>query len=260
MTAHASEHLGVPLHRSPGIRPSRRRAEVELARDRVDLGDAVEVGDGLGRIRAVRDFQIVNGGQTTASIASCLRRDGADLSLVDVPMKLTVVPPAALDDLVPLISKFANTQNRIQEADFSANHPWHIALERLSRTTWTRPAEGAPRGTRWYYERTRGQYNIDGSRIYQIDNSSHLRAFDTDTGKELWELPLSTLQKAPPVLADGKIYVGNEEGLITVIRAGDTFEVLAENDLADYMLSSPAISDSRIFLRTEHFLYAIGKR
>src|SRR5207249_354780 len=121
----------------------------------VDLED---VGAGLARIRAVRDFQVVNGGQTTASIASCMRRDGADLSLVDVPMKLTVVPPAALDDLVPLISKYANTQNRIQEADFSANHPWHIALERLSRATWTRPTEIAPRGTRWYYERSRGQY------------------------------------------------------------------------------------------------------
>jgi hypothetical protein len=153
--------------------------------------DLDEVGGGLGRIRAVRDFQIVNGGQTTASIASCLRRDGADLSLVDVPMKLTVVPPAALDDLVPRISKFANTQNRIQEADFSANHPWHIALERLSRETWTRPTEGAPRGTRWYYERSRGQYADEvaaqatpaGRRTFRRDNPSAQKFTKTDLAK-----------------------------------------------------------------------------
>jgi hypothetical protein len=154
----------------------------------VDLED---LGDGLARIRAVRDFQVVNGGQTTASVASCLRRDGADLSLVDVPMKLTVVPPAALDDLVPLISKYANTQNRIQEADFSANHPWHIALERLSRAAWTRPTELAPRGTRWYYERSRGQYADEvaaqatpaGKRAFRRDNPSAQKFTKTDLAK-----------------------------------------------------------------------------
>ncbi len=68
----------------------------------------------LGQIRIVKDFQIVNGGQTTASIASCARRDKADLQNVSVPMKLTVVPRAMLDGLVPKISRYANTQNRIQ--------------------------------------------------------------------------------------------------------------------------------------------------
>lgn len=153
--------------------------------------DLDKVGDGLARIRAARDFQVVNGGQTTASIASCLRRDGADLSSVEVPMKLTVVPPAALDDLVPLISKFANTQNRIQEADFSANHPWHIALERLSRATWTRPTSIAPRGTRWYYERSRGQYVDEvaaqatpaGRRTFRRDNPSVQKFAKTDLAK-----------------------------------------------------------------------------
>lgn len=106
-------------------------------------------------------------------------------------MKLTVVPPAALDDLVPLISKFANTQNRIQEADFSANHPWHIALERLSRATWTRPTEVAPRGTRWYYERSRGQYADEaaaqatpaGRRAFRRDNPSSQKFTKTDLAK-----------------------------------------------------------------------------
>lgn len=153
--------------------------------------DLEEIGEGLARIRSAHDFQVVNGGQTTASIASCMRRDGADLSLVDVPMKLTVVPPEALDELVPLISKFANTQNRIQEADFSANHPWHIALERLSRSTWTRPTEAAPRGTRWYYERSRGQYADEvgaqttpaGKRLFRRENPSSQKFTKTDLAK-----------------------------------------------------------------------------
>jgi hypothetical protein len=117
-----------------------------------------DVGDGLARIRGVRDFQIVNGGQTTASIAAASRRDHTDLSSLSVAMKLTVVPSEMVDDLVPLIAKYANTQNRIQEADFSANHPWHVALERLSRETWTPSTAETPRGSRWYYERSRGQF------------------------------------------------------------------------------------------------------
>ena len=61
------------------------------------------------------------------------------------------------------------------------------------------------------------------------------------------------------MLADGKIYVTNEDGLTTVLEAGPMFEVLAENDLSDYTLSSPAISDGHIFMRTAQFLYSIGK-
>jgi outer membrane protein assembly factor BamB len=62
------------------------------------------------------------------------------------------------------------------------------------------------------------------------------------------------------VLADGKIYVTNEDGLTTVIAAGPKFQVLAENPLNDYTLSSPAISDGKIFIRTSNHLYAIGKK
>jgi len=150
-----------------------------------------EIGEGLARIRSAQDFQIVNGGQTTASISSCMRRDAADLSQVAVAMKLTVVPQEALDELVPRISKFANTQNRIQEADFSANHPWHIALERLSRGTWTRPTSLAPRGTRWYYERSRGQYADEtgaqptaaGKRLFRRENPPSQKFTKTDLGK-----------------------------------------------------------------------------
>jgi outer membrane protein assembly factor BamB len=62
------------------------------------------------------------------------------------------------------------------------------------------------------------------------------------------------------VLADGRIYVTNEDGVTVVYKAGPAFEMLAENDLDDYSLSSPAISDGQIFIRTSKFLWAIGMR
>ena len=61
------------------------------------------------------------------------------------------------------------------------------------------------------------------------------------------------------MLADGKIYASNEDGLTTVIRAGPQFEILAENNLDEYTLSSPAISNGQIFLRTDFALWAIGQ-
>ena len=65
---------------------------------------------------------------------------------------------------------------------------------------------------------------------------------------------------ASPVLADGKIYVTNEDGVTSVIKAGPQFEVLAENDLAEYCLSSPAVSEGQLFIRTSGHLYCIGQR
>lgn len=145
----------------------------------------------LAEIRVIRDFQIVNGGQTTATIASCARRDRADLGAVTVPMKLTIVPKNMLDSLVPQISRYANTQNRIQDSDFSANDPWHIALERLSRSTWTRATPESQRGTRWFYERSRGQYadavssnpTPAGRRLFRNENPPSQKFTKTDLAK-----------------------------------------------------------------------------
>ncbi|HET7463296.1 MAG TPA: AIPR family protein [Longimicrobium sp.] len=109
-----------------------------------------------------RGLQIVNGGQTTASIHRARKRDRMDLSKVHVAAKITRLPADRVEEMVPKISRFANTQNVIQEADFSSNEPFHITLERLSKTVWA-PGERS----RWFYERSRGQYrtamNIEGS-------------------------------------------------------------------------------------------------
>lgn len=109
-------------------------------------------------VARVEGFQIVNGAQTTASLFQAAKRDRKDISKVDVACKITVVDPAHFDDLVPWISRFANTQNKINEADFETNHPFHVRLEALSRTIWAPPVEQAQRQTKWFYERARGQY------------------------------------------------------------------------------------------------------
>jgi len=102
----------------------------------------------------------------------------------------------------------------------------------------------------------------DGKYFYSVNDRGIIWCLDAKTGQEIWggQRIKSATYSSSPVLADGKVYVTNEDGLTTVLKAGPKFEVLAENDLSDYTLSSPAISDGQIFLRTEHFLYAIGKR
>jgi hypothetical protein len=112
---------------------------------------------GLG-IARIKDLQIVNGGQTTASIHNAVRRDKADVDRVFVQAKITVVGQERLDEIVPLISRYANSQNRISEADFSANDPFHVQVEALSRSIWAPATDGTQRQTRWFYERARGQY------------------------------------------------------------------------------------------------------
>lgn len=115
-----------------------------------------ESGDGL-LLTQLRNLQIVNGGQTTASIHAAKRRN-ADLSKVFVQMKLSIVPPDKAIDIVPRISEYANSQNRVNAADFFANHPFHVRLEEFSRRMFAPSPDGTFRESKWYYERARGQY------------------------------------------------------------------------------------------------------
>jgi len=122
---------------------------------------------GQNCITRLKNFQIINGAQTTASLHSTYYKNKkqTDLSKIFIPVKLTVLKDQSrLDELVPQISKFANTQNKIDAADFSSNHPFHVALQELSRRIRVPPEPGSQVETRWYYERVRGQYLDDHSR------------------------------------------------------------------------------------------------
>lgn len=102
----------------------------------------------------------------------------------------------------------------------------------------------------------------DGKYFYIADDRGVMFCLDAKTGQAVWgpqRIKPGTYSSSP-VLADGNLYVTNEDGLTTVVKAGPKFEVVAENNLNDYTLSSPAISDGQIFMRTAQYLYCIGKR
>lgn len=102
----------------------------------------------------------------------------------------------------------------------------------------------------------------DGTYFYSVNDKGIVFCLDAKTGETVYgpERLVPGTYSGSPVLADGKIYITNEDGLTNVIKAGPQFEILAGNDLGDYTLSSPAISDGQIFIRTASALYAIGER
>lgn len=118
--------------------------------------------DGSIGIVSIQNLQIVNGGQTTASLLyasdAARKKRRADLSRVFVQMKLSVAEQRHLEEIVPKISRYANTQNKISEADFFSSHPLHLVLEKYSRGLTAPPRAGAIAGSKWFYERARGQY------------------------------------------------------------------------------------------------------
>lgn len=102
---------------------------------------------------------------------------------------------------------------------------------------------------------------VDGL-VYLCREDGTLLCLDAKTGKEQYpkaQRTHSDRYRASPVYADGKIYLTARGGMVTVVKAGPTFEVLASNDLGEAISSSPAISNGRIYLRTFDALYAIGK-
>jgi outer membrane protein assembly factor BamB len=102
----------------------------------------------------------------------------------------------------------------------------------------------------------------DGTYVYVVNDRGIMFCLDARTGKEIYgrqRLHPGTYSGSP-VLADGKIYITNEDGVTSVVKAGPGFEVLAENDFDDYTLSSPAISEGQIFIRTAKALWCIGNR
>lgn len=107
-----------------------------------------------------KDFQIINGGQTTASLSNARHRDAADLSQIYVQMKLTEVDTDAdkASELIRNISRSSNSQNKVTDADFFASHPFHIRMEQISRRLFAPALGGAQYETKWFYERARGQY------------------------------------------------------------------------------------------------------
>ncbi len=131
------------------------------------------------QLESLRDFQIVNGGQTTASLFYVWRDHPERVSKVFVQMKL-VVTAEDNADLVESISRYANTQNTVNEADFFATHPYHRALETHSRRVWAPAQAGQHRQNKWFYERSRGQY---ANELLKARTPSQKRKFELEYPK-----------------------------------------------------------------------------
>ncbi len=112
-------------------------------------------------IVSARDFQIINGGQTTASLSNTRHKDKADLCGIYVQMKLTEIDESDMDrstELVRNISRSSNSQNKVTDADFFSTHPFHIRMEQHSRRIFAPAEAGAQYETKWFYERAKGQF------------------------------------------------------------------------------------------------------
>ncbi|PLW72999.1 abortive phage resistance protein [Streptomyces sp. SCUT-3] len=147
-------------------------------------------------IRRLIGLQIVNGGQTTATLHHVLTRDKNDLSGVSVQMKLTLVPAGQLMEMVPRISEYSNTQNKVTLVDFSSNDKFHVDFERISRTLWAPSVDGSGPDTRWWYERARGSYAVEEAKYetpaakkkFKLANPTAKRFTKSDLAKyvNLW--------------------------------------------------------------------------
>jgi AIPR protein/abortive infection phage resistance-like protein len=124
----------------------------------------IEERDGTKVMTRLTNLQIVNGGQTSASIHAALRNK-TDLSKTFVQMKLSIVDAERAEKIVPDISRYANSQNKIAAADFFSNHPFHVRMEEISRRIYAPAKDGAFTQSRWFYERARGQFADRRSRL-----------------------------------------------------------------------------------------------
>ncbi len=127
-------------------------------------------------------MQIVNGGQTTASIFHTWKKEKAVIDNIFVQVKLSVIKNKEnFSTIVSKISEYANTQNKVSVADLSSNRPYHIEFEKLSRSIFTPISENRSIQTKWFYERARGQYKNE--RLKESLPKSRLKAFELKTPK-----------------------------------------------------------------------------
>ncbi|BAO44981.1 AIPR family protein [Thiolapillus brandeum] len=197
-------------------------------------------------LTGLRNFQIVNGGQTTASIHVAFRNK-VDLSKVFVQMKLSIVAPERAEEVVPKISEYANSQNRVNAADFFANHPFHIRMEDFSRRIYAPSPDGTFRQTKWFYERARGQYNDARSlltpaerRKFDLENPRKQLVSKTDLAKFL------TVWEPRP----DRVSLGAQKNFAYFARAiGDAWQK-REKDFNEIFFKD-AIAKAIIFKRTE---------
>lgn len=169
------------------------------------------------------DFQIINGGQTTATLADAvLKKTNINLDGIYVPMKLTVIEDRETenedgvrfyDQMVQAIARYANSQNKVTAADLFSNDPFHIWMEKMSKKCLAPPAKYAiPTG--WYYERSRKKYQQEQVKLRGDELKRFLKKFPKDQviTKEQLGMYLTTVACKPHIVSKGKNWVMKEFG------------------------------------------------
>jgi hypothetical protein len=160
----------------------------------------IEIINNKTYIKSLSDFQIVNGGQTTASLFHTQKKfKDADLSNVFVQMKLTVIKDVEQKNIeVPNIARYANSQNKVSELDLSSNNPYFVQIESLSRKKYVIDPDNRNMSTLWYFERVNGQYKESLNKLttpaqqrkFKEQNPTNQKFVKSDVAKyiNIWEL------------------------------------------------------------------------
>lgn len=181
-----------------------------------------EEKDGQLYITKIVDLQIINGGQTTASLAEAvLKKTNPELNGIFVPMKLTVIDDRETenedgvrfyDQMVQNIAQYANKQNKVTAADLFSNDPFHIWMEKMSKKIFA-PAIHYSVPTGWYYERSRKRYEQEQFKLKSETDRKRFRAKypkEQLITKEQLGMYLTTMKEQPNIVAKGKNFVINE--------------------------------------------------
>ena len=186
-------------------------------------GVEVENINGQSLITKIEDFQIINGGQTTATLADAvLKKTNVELEGIYVPMKLTVIEDRETenedgvrfyDEMVQAIARYANSQNKVTAADLFSNDPFHIWMEKMSKKCLAPPARYTiPTG--WYYERSRKKYQQEQVKLRGDELRRFQKKFPKDQviTKEQLGMYLTTVACKPHIVSKGKNWVMKEFG------------------------------------------------
>jgi hypothetical protein len=194
--------------------------------------DHIELDETNRYIKKIRNLQIVNGGQTTASIYNTAKKDKVDISNIFVQVKFSIIDnPDQYSDIVSRISRYANTQNKVNDADFSANTPALIAFEKLSRYILSPITAHSNIQTCWFFERARGQYKTLRSR--EGFTKARQTAFDRKYPKNQM---FSKVEMAKYINAYQEIYKGSDLVISPniVVRGNEkNYDQFIRNNLSD---------------------------
>ena len=220
----------------------------------------VENVNGEMLITQIVDLQIINGGQTTASLAEAVLKKSANAKLdgIFVPMKITVIEDRETenedgirfyDQMVQNIAKFANSQNRVTAADLFSNDPFHIWMEKMSKKHLAPPAiYNVPTG--WYYERSRKRYEQEQFKLKADDAKRFAAKFPKKQviNKEKLSIYMTTIDCKPHIVAKGKNWVFKE----FAVSIGDMYK----NSKADFneVYFKKCICSAIIFRAVDNYL------